>query len=95
MFLNLEIINNLNPKINDLFENNVYKLSVNEDMYIVPLWHNELHFSTKNDDELIVLCNPTLPDNISIDENNNIIIDYDWFKYKRYCYRSTYCFMNR
>lgn len=68
---------NLNPKINDLFENNVYKLYLNEDMYIVPLWHNELHFSTKNNEELIVLCNPTLPNNISIDENNNIIIDYD------------------
>lgn len=68
---------NLNPKINDLFENNVYKLCVNEDIYIVPLWHNELHFSTKNDEELIVLCNPTLPNNMSIDENNNIIIDYD------------------
>ena len=58
-------------------ENNVYKLCVNEDIYIVPLWHNELHFSTKDNEELIVLCNPTLPDNISIDENNNIIIDYD------------------
>ena len=68
---------NLNPKINDLFENNVYKLCVNEDIYIVPLWHNELHFSTKDNEELIVLCNPTLPDNMSIDENNNIIIDYD------------------
>lgn len=67
----------LNPKINDLFENNVYKLCVNENMYIVPLWHNELHFSTKNNEELIVLCNPTLPDNMSIDENNNLIIDFD------------------
>lgn len=68
---------NLNPKINDLFENNVYKLCVNEDIYIVPLWHNELHFSTKDNEELIVLCNPILPDNMSIDEYNNIIIDFD------------------
>lgn len=68
---------NLNPKINDLFENNVYKLCVNDDIYIVPLWHNELHFSTKDNDELIVLCNPTLPNNITIDENNNIFIDFD------------------
>jgi hypothetical protein len=68
---------NLNPKINDLFENNVYKLCLNEDIYIVPLWHNELHFSTKDNEELIVLCNPILPDNMSIDENNNIIIDFD------------------
>ena len=67
----------LNPKINDLFENNVYKLCIKEEIYIVPLWHNELHFSTNDNQELIVLCNPTLPDNMSIDENNNIIIDFD------------------
>jgi hypothetical protein len=67
----------LNPNLNDLFENNVYKLCVKEEMYIVPLWHNELHFSTNNNEELIVLCNPVLPNNISIDEYNNIIIDFD------------------
>jgi uncharacterized protein (UPF0303 family) len=67
----------LNPKINDLFENNVYKLCINEDIYIVPLWHNELHFSTDDNKEFIVLCNPTLPDNMSIDEKNNIVIDFD------------------
>lgn len=67
----------LNPKINDLFENNVYKLCINEDIYIVPLWHNELHFSTNDNKEFIVLCNPSLPDNMSIDEKNNIVIDFD------------------
>ena len=68
----------LNPKINDLFENNVYKLNVNDEMYIVPLWHNELHFtSSTNNNEIIVLCNPSLPNNICIDENNNILIDHE------------------
>ena len=67
----------LNPTINDLFENNVYKLCVNEEIYIVPLWHNELHFSTNNNEELIVLCNPVLPENIIIDEENNIIVNVD------------------
>lgn len=68
----------LNPKVNDLFENNVYKLKANDEIYIVPLWHNELHFtSVSNNNEIIVLCNPTLPNNMSIDEHNNILLDYD------------------
>ena len=75
-FENNEIII-LNPSIDDLFENNVYKLHINNEVYLVPLWHNELYFDTKTKtnelSELIVLCEPELPENIAIDENNNII----------------------
>jgi hypothetical protein len=64
----------LNPSLHDLLENNIYKL-VNEDkLYIVPLWHNELYFDN-NGNDIIVLCIPELEPNISIDENNNIIIE--------------------
>ena len=34
----------LNPSIDDLFENNVYKLEINNTLYFVPLWHGELYF---------------------------------------------------
>jgi hypothetical protein len=64
----------LNPSIDDLFENNLYKLDVNNNIYIVPLWHNELYFDGV-DGEIIVKCNPELPDNLYIDTNNNIIIN--------------------
>jgi DnaJ-class molecular chaperone len=59
----------LNPTINDVMSNNIYKLYVDNELYLVPLWHNELYF----DNNIIVLCNPTLPNNIMIDEDNNII----------------------
>lgn len=67
----------LNPTIDDLLENNIYKLNINNEVYLVPLWHNELYFDSKSNDkeELIVLCEPDLPENISIDENNHIIYD--------------------
>jgi len=58
----------LNPSINDLFENNVYKLDINNVLYFVPLWHSELYF----DDNIIVKCIPDFPENISIDDDNNI-----------------------
>ena len=64
----------LNPSINDLLENNIYKLVVDDNLYIVPLWYNEIYFDNKGDD-IIVLCIPELNDNINIDENNNIVVE--------------------
>jgi hypothetical protein len=68
----------LNPSINDLFSNNVYKLDLDGEKYFVPLWHNELYFDDKmvenGKDNIIVKCIPELPENISIDDNNNIHI---------------------
>jgi hypothetical protein len=64
----------LNPSIKDLLENNIFKLYVDDKLYLVPLWHNELYFDSP-DGDIIVLCNPDLPSNITIDEDNNIYIE--------------------
>lgn len=63
----------LNPTINDLFENNLYKLQYENKTYIIPLWHHELIYDTGEHD-FTVKCLPILPSNISIDNNNNLII---------------------
>ena len=62
----------LQPSINDLLEHNIYKLYVDDKLYLVPLWHNELYFDGPDGSEIIVLCQPKLQTNIKIDENNNI-----------------------
>jgi hypothetical protein len=71
----------LNPTIKDLFDNNIYKLELNRIIYFVPLWHTELYFddpsSELGKDNIIVKCIPDLPNNITIDENNNIFIGLD------------------
>lgn len=64
----------LNPSIDDLFENNFYKLYVNNLLYLVPLWHNELYFDAETS-EIIVKCIPDLPENVMIDEDNNLIVN--------------------
>lgn len=64
----------LNPSIDDLFQHNVYKLYINDILYLVPLWHNEMYFDASGS-EIIVKCIPELPDNISMDENNNLCIE--------------------
>lgn len=78
----------LNPSIRDLFENNVYKLELDNEVYYVPLWHGEVFFekthiiedksnanASTTYDDIIVKCIPELPENITIDENNNLIVN--------------------
>ena len=67
---NVEIYK-LNPSINDLINNNLYKLSINNDILFVPLWHNESYFDSSGC-EIMVICEPELPPNINIDDDNNI-----------------------
>jgi hypothetical protein len=68
----------LNPSLEDLLNDNVYKLSINEYTFFVPLWHDELIYDNSGCD-LYVKCIPVLPDNVKIDDNNNIIV---MLKYK-------------
>ena len=67
----------LNPTLDDLFENNLYKLKVNGFTYVVPLWHNELVYDNSGND-IYVKCVPILPENIEIDEKNNLIINNEY-----------------
>jgi len=64
----------LNPFLEDLFENNLYKLTENGSTYLVPLWHHELIYD-KGGADLYVKCIPLLPDNVEIDEKNNIHVN--------------------
>ena len=64
----------LNPSINDLLNNNLYKLYVNNLLFLVPLWHGESHFDV-SDNQIIVICEPELPEGITIDDDNNICVD--------------------
>ena len=68
----------LNPNINDLLNNNFYKLYVKDKLYLVPLWYNEVYFDNENEienNEIIVLCEPELPEGLKIDDDNNIYIE--------------------
>lgn len=63
----------LQPSIDDLFENNLYKLKINQHVYIVPLWHNNLVYDNSGND-IYVKCFPILEDHIEIDKYNHIHI---------------------
>ena len=63
----------LNPLIDHLFQDNVFKLQLDNNIIIVPLWHKELIYEDTNKTTYIYI-NPVLPNNIEIDSNNNIIV---------------------
>lgn len=64
----------LNPNIEDLLDQQLYKLHHNNQVFVIPLWHHELVYDLSGSD-FYVKCYPILPDHISIDENNNIMVE--------------------
>jgi curved DNA-binding protein CbpA len=70
---NVEIYK-LNPSIHDLLDNNFYKLYVDKQLYLVPLWHNESYFDGSGC-EIIVICEPELPNKMKIDDDNNLYLE--------------------
>ena len=64
----------LNPFIDDLFLDNIYKMTIDNSVFLIPLWHHQLiygHPSIEQKD-IVVDCFPLLAENITIDSNNNI-----------------------
>lgn len=88
-----DIVIHLNPSLLDMLMDRVYILNECGSTYYIPLWHSELHFNHVNDAvatttttaaatdtnviSIIVVCQPELPDNVSIDEFNNMYISLD------------------
>jgi hypothetical protein len=64
----------LNPFLDDLWENNLYKMVEKGGTFLIPLWHHELIYDNSGCD-LYVKNIPVLPDNVKIDEKNNIHVD--------------------
>jgi len=80
-----DIVIHLNPSLLDMLLDRVYILHECGQTYYIPLWHSELHFNQPNEGgdtdnnviSIIVVCEPELPDNVSIDDNNNMYISLD------------------
>jgi hypothetical protein len=70
----------LNPTIDDIMNNNLYKLYIEEQLFLVPLWHKECYYETA-DCEIIVMCEPELPSHIKIDDENNLMVEMNIYAY--------------
>jgi len=66
----------LHPNLKNLFENDLYKLDINNEIIYIPLWHRELIY-----DNNLIKIQPILEDNLYIDNDN--ILNYNYYlKYK-------------
>jgi hypothetical protein len=82
--INIDNIIILNPSIDDLLNDNVYKLDIDNTELLVPLWHDEIEFDI-SDTKILIKNIPELNDNITIDNCNNIIIKLTREVYKLLC----------
>lgn len=83
-----DLVVRLNPSLLDMLLDRVYILHEEGQTFYIPLWHSELHFTrtgtgtgtgtdTGETSDVIVLCEPELPDNVTMDEHNNIYISLE------------------
>jgi hypothetical protein len=70
-----EILYTVSPTLNDLMGDKLYKLTIEDNTYLVPLWHKEVWFDGKKaGEDIIVSCHPTLPENTVVDADNNLYV---------------------
>ena len=65
---------NVETTLDNLFQAEIFKLNVDNEIYYIPLWHNEIEYD-KEGMRLIVKCIPDIPDHIYIDDENNIHVN--------------------
>ena len=63
----------LNPTIDNMLDDTIYKLTLDNQTFYVPLWHHELCYDASGKD-IIVNCIPELEDHIILDDNNNLYV---------------------
>jgi len=63
----------INPTLDDLLKDNVYKLETEFGTYYVPLWHNQIEQDMSGSNLVLFKIKPIIEDNsISIDKYNNL-----------------------
>ena len=67
----------LNPSIDDILEDNIYKLDLQEKSFYIPLWCNEVEFAVSEKEDIIIKCICELASHIDIDKYNNIIYHFN------------------
>jgi len=67
----------LNPSLNDLLNDNVYKLEIENQSFFIPLWFPEVYYDL-SDNDLIVQCIPELDNNVMIDKKNNLHVSVNY-----------------
>ena len=57
----------LNPNLEDLLKDNVFKLNLNNKIHYIPLWHKQVFIN-----KTIIHCIPDISENYNVDSYNNL-----------------------
>jgi hypothetical protein len=68
-----DIVVNITPSLENLINDEIYKLVFKNEIYYIPLWHHELIYDISNT-SLIIECKPDIPDFMTMDCYNNLYI---------------------
>lgn len=68
----------LNPLLEDLLADNLYRLNWKGESLIVPMWHHETSFDVYSG-TLDVVCSPVLPPNVELDEDNTLVVTAEYY----------------
>ena len=63
----------INPTLENLMNDEVYKLVIDSEVYYIPLWHHELVFDVSGR-QMVVQCDPVLPAHLELDQYNNMFM---------------------
>lgn len=67
----------VNPTLDDLLSQHLYKMHYGGEVFVIPVWHSVLEYDLSGGGTMMVECHPVLPDNIRIDDHNNLHVDLD------------------
>lgn len=62
----------ITPSLDNIMKSEIFKLEIDDDIVYVPLWHQEMVY-----ENILIKIQPLLPDNVTIDEYNNMHITYE------------------
>ncbi len=61
----------ITASLENIMNSEIFKLEIDEEIVYVPLWHQEMVY-----EDILIKIRPILPDNITIDDFNNMHITY-------------------
>lgn len=61
----------LNPNLEDLLKDNVFKLELNKEIHYIPLWHKQIFIN-----KTIINCIPDISENYEVDYYNNLYLNH-------------------
>lgn len=64
----------IRPSLENLVNDEIYKLAFKDEIYYIPLWHHELIYDASGT-TLIVQCEPDIPEFMTLDCYNNLYIN--------------------